>query len=499
MMSFFDNRQVSVSALAVALLCAPAMATAQTTAATSTATAAEDSNEIVVTGLKRETALVDTPVSISVYNSETIEKAGILKVGDFLQLTPNVDFVTSVNAGDFLINVRGQASIRNAEPSVAIIVDGVRIGSPAEFNSALFDLEQIEVLKGPQGTLFGRNASAGAIIITTKKPTEDLTVNGMFSYGKFSTYNANASISGAIMPGLTARLSGAFTGTDGTYTNVNTDEKPQRFKEEVGRLRLVWDNGGPFTADGRIVFSHATGGAVAYTPKIQAVPGLSPNGTLVGGVRVTDISANENLDVPFVTDVPGRYEREIISTGLVMEYDFGAAVLTSVTGFSDVLQYSSGKNYPYSNPSDPSTNYFGWTPIFGDRTQNLRIKTTQFSQELRLTSKDEGFLNWQVGFEFVWNRRDYRVGNTLNGALPAGITAAELVGYVGYNAAGVRTLVGGGNAIPFPIQIYGLDTPYATGNLVEDRFDGTNYAPFANVTLNFSEQLSLELAGRYDI
>lgn len=500
MLNFHHLRQVSASALALALMSTSSLAFAQNEASSASADRGEVSEgDIVVTGLKRDSKLIEAPVSISVFDSESIVNAGIQKPTDFLQLTPNVDIVSSVNAGDFLINVRGQASIRNAEPSVAILIDGVKIGSPAEFNSALFDLEQIEVLKGPQGTVYGRNASAGAIVITTKKPTEEFTGSGMFSYGKFGTYNANASLSGQIMPGLTARISGAFTGTDGSYTNVNTGEKTQRFKEEVGRLRLRWDDGGPFTADGRILLSHATGGAVTYTAKIQAVPGLSPNGTIVHGIPITDISANKNLNIPFISDVPGRYERDIFSTGMMLNYDFESADLTSITGYSNVRQFSSGKNYPYSNASDPTTNYFGWTPIFGDRTQNLVIKTKQFMQELRLTSKPDDFLEWQVGGEFVWNKRDYRIGNTLNGALPAGITAAELVGYVGYNAAGQRTLVGGGNAIPFPVGIFGLNSAYPTTNLVEDRFVGKNYAPFANVTMHFTKQLSLELAGRYDI
>ena len=120
-------------------------------------------------------------------------------------------------------------------------------------------------------------------------------------------------------------------------------------------------------------------------------------------------------------------------------------------------------------------------------------------QEVRLTSESGKFLEWQLGGEFVWNQRDYTIANTLNGALPAGITAAGLVGYVGYNSAGQRTLVGGGNAIPFPVQIFGLNTAYPTTNYYADRFVGKNYAPFANIKLNFTPKLSLAVAGRYDI
>ena len=497
---------LSLLALSVGVYSKPAMA--QETAAADKNPPENTSAEsgIVVTATKRNVKLTDAPVSVVVYDAAKIAAAGITVPSDFLQQTSNVNFTTSISPGDFLISIRGQSSIRGAEPSVAIIIDGVKVGTPAEFNTALFDLEQIEVLKGPQGAYYGRNATAGVIALTSKKPTEDFTATAKFSYGNNNSYDATASVSGALIPGaLLARLSGSFKGSDGSYTNAVTGEKTQRYQEESARLRLTYDTGGPLTADFRVTGISGKGGAFYFTPKVQAVPGLSPGGTFVNGVLVTDISANRNLNVPYVTDVPGRYRRRIVSSALKLDYDMGAATLTSISGFSYGIETQSGKNYPYANPSDPSTQYFGWTPLFGDKTQLLQSKTTQFQQEIRVTSKGSRFIDYQGGFEFTYNKRDYLTANNLNGALPQNLidNPSLLANYGGYsiNSDGsfTRTLIGGGNPVAWPPVLQGLNSPYPSTNYFIDRYTAHNYAPYANVKINFTHALSLQLAARYDI
>ena len=130
-------------------------------------------NTIVVTGLRRADELQDTPAAITAFTADTIENARILRPADFVNLTPNVNLVETQNAGNAFIIIRGITQARNSEPSVAVVVDGVQQVNPAQFNQGLFDIEQIEVLKGPQGGLYGRNAIGGAIIITTREPTDE--------------------------------------------------------------------------------------------------------------------------------------------------------------------------------------------------------------------------------------------------------------------------------------------------------------------------------------
>ncbi|MFM1886593.1 MAG: hypothetical protein RL026_1750, partial [Pseudomonadota bacterium] len=139
------------------------------------AAAAEDGGleEIVVSARKREESALDVPVAVTAFSESTIAAVGIEKPQDFISLTPNVTLVETQNAGNAFVTIRGISQARNSEPSVATIVDGVLETNPASFNQELFDIQQIEVLKGPQGALYGRNAIGGAILVTTKMPGDE--------------------------------------------------------------------------------------------------------------------------------------------------------------------------------------------------------------------------------------------------------------------------------------------------------------------------------------
>jgi len=457
-----------------------------------------DLAEIVVTGEKRNIRLLDTPAAVAVFDSAKIQSSGIVAPSDFINQTSNVTYTTVVNPGDFLVNIRGVSSIRGGEPAVAIIIDGVPVADSSELNTALFALEQIEILKGPEGAYWGRDAAAGAIIITTKKPNEEFSGESLFSYGNDNSYDATTTVSQALIPGaLSARLSASIHGTDGTYTNPITDENSQRFAEQSARLRLRYDAGGAFTADYSLTGIDGKGGSDAFIAKISETP-LSPNGTIVGGVPITNVSPNSTLTVPFVSDVPGRYQRQVVSQGIVVGYDLGSSSLTSITGYHDTRNYDGGKNFPYGNAADPTTDFYGWQAVFGDKAQYESHLYTQWDEELRLTSEGTHRIDWQIGVQFVQNREDFVQQNTLDGALPPGLAAAALNGYGGYNAAGVRTLIGAGTALPFPLGITPLDSAYPTTVYNDREFVGTNYSPFGSATLNLSDALKVRAAIRYE-
>src|SRR6187551_1167856 len=177
-------------------------------------------NTIFVTGLRRADELQDTPAAITAFTADTIENARILKPADFIDLTPNVTLVETQNAGNAFIVIRGITQARNSEPSVAVVVDGVQQVNPAQFNQELFDIEQIEVLKGPQGGLYGRNAIGGAIVITTKKPTDHLEGRFMAGIDNGFGYTLRAGLSGPLTNTLKFRVSGSWRDTDGYIPNA---------------------------------------------------------------------------------------------------------------------------------------------------------------------------------------------------------------------------------------------------------------------------------------
>lgn len=129
--------------------------------------------EVVVTARKRSENLQEVPIAITAFGEDTIARAGIERADDYISLIPNITLVDSANIGDTQVSIRGIVSTRDAESTFAYVVDGVLSTNPNSFNEELFDVQQIEVLKGPQGALYGRNAVAGAILVTTKKPSNE--------------------------------------------------------------------------------------------------------------------------------------------------------------------------------------------------------------------------------------------------------------------------------------------------------------------------------------
>ena len=184
----------SLLQLAVAsTLATPVALPAQTTVA-----ADVPLEEIVVTARKRDEALLDVPVAVNAFSAKEIESAGILRPQDFIALTPNMTMVQTQNQGTSFIVVRGISQARNSEPSVAVLIDGVAMANPSQFNQELFDIESIQVLKGPQGALYGRNAIGGAVIITTRQPGDELSGKIMVGYDSGPGYTVRAGVGGPV-------------------------------------------------------------------------------------------------------------------------------------------------------------------------------------------------------------------------------------------------------------------------------------------------------------
>src|SRR5580658_8886569 len=134
--------------------------------------ASGDLTEIVVTARRRDESFQAVPITVSVFTAQEIQSAGIESPRDFIAMVPNMTLVETQNVGNAFVTVRGISQARNSESSVAVLVDGVLESNPYEFNQELVDVTHIEVLKGPQGALYGRDAIAGAIIINTADPPD---------------------------------------------------------------------------------------------------------------------------------------------------------------------------------------------------------------------------------------------------------------------------------------------------------------------------------------
>ena len=223
--------------------------------------------EVVVTARKRTENLQDVPIAISAIDATTMARAGIERASDYVGLVPNVTLVDTANVGDTQLSIRGVVSTRDAESTFAYVVDGILSTNPNSFNEELFDVQQIEVLKGPQGALYGRNAVAGAILVTTKAPSNEFEAKLGGGVGNNNAYKAHAMISGPIVQDkLLGRLAISTRETDGFYKNIYTGDKDavDYLKDTSARGRLIWNVNDDLSFDFRAGYSEVEGGAINF-------------------------------------------------------------------------------------------------------------------------------------------------------------------------------------------------------------------------------------------
>lgn len=359
----------AAAALSLATL-SPTSAIAQD--ASAPAEEAVSSGGIVVTARRREERLIDVPDAITAFGSAQIEQAGIGNVNDIAIRVPNFSIVEAQQPGVAAINIRGVGQVRNGEPPVAVIVDGVQLSSAYQITQDLFDVERIEVIKGPQGASYGRNAIGGAINIVTRRPTNAFEGWAQLGYATGDAFSLSGAFSGPVVEDrLLFRVSGSVRDADGDISNV-TLGRPVNFEETVNlRGQLLARIAEGVEVDLRYSRLDTESGAAWYT--------LVPPGT----------SANEVL--PVSADRLGRAERVLDDVSAKVEVALGGMTLTSVTAFSKVF-------------SDLDED-FDFTPLdLLSATQTLHQKS--WSEELRLASDESGRLNWLVGGYYLSTDQD---------------------------------------------------------------------------------------------
>jgi len=331
-------------------------------------------DEIVISARRRNEALQDVPIAVTVLTSEEIAKSGVQGVGDIANLTPNVSFDNALNLGTNFLTIRGQGQSQYAPPPAAIVVDGVLTISPLQFNVDEFDLQQVEVLKGPQGAIYGRNAIAGAVNITSRKPGDTFEARMLAGYGRGEEWRAKASISGPVIPGLLSVLAGvSFTDRRGQVENVTTGAYSDKMKDLTGRLRAIVTPTDAVEIDVKYTYSDAKGRDPAYITSRSGDPSMSSD--------------------PLDANREGRNPRTLhdLSGKLSVESGFGTATLTLA----------------YVHVSENVEADFDFSPL-----DIFAVKQKQsesgFSQELRFTSTDDGPLRWLVGGYHVRSKR--RIG-----------------------------------------------------------------------------------------
>ena len=471
---------------------------------------ADEGDEIIVTARRQNERLQDVPASVAVLTAAALEATGANKAEDFAALTPGVTIVTgTAEAGDTQVNIRGINGARDAESSVALVVDGILKTNTAQLNQVQGTLRQVEVLKGPQGALYGRNAAAGAIVLQTIKPGETLSGAAKVSYANANSWDASAHLAGPLGEGAGFVLSGNYSSTDGFYRNLF-----------LGNAKVV-DDKQSWGIDGRLMFGMNSDTQIDIKARYGEFKGASlpfnaafhlPNFAAVNPKFYEDVDAHV---FRFYSNIRPTNDQTSFDASAKIDHDFGGAKLIAWLLYSDVKQdlvadgtsadfaryisaaqpagaaavnrcfatTAANTGFPVNQPgaigqipvpfifAPANGSTFGpYSPTTCDGIQYQLRNQKDFSAEVRLVSDGSGPLNWQLGAYYL--NIDRTVGVSLSADTGAGVIK----------------------------QLYNAPTSAnPTSLLFADKFKTDVYAAFGSLEYKPSEQFTAGLALRYDI
>ena len=445
-MSIMNKKNLKISLCSLAVTSALALPNAM--AAEDDTKKVKDIEVIQVTSRHRSESIQNVPIAITAYSEQEIEDLGIERAGDFIAMTPNMTMVEAQNAGTSFITIRGLSQVRNGESPVAVSVDGVLQISPNQFNQDLFDISQIEVLKGPQGALYGRNAIGGAINITTKMPTEDTSGYIEADVGNGGLKSLTGAISGALSENFLYRVTASQKDYDGLIENVFLNTKVDFQKDTNIRGRFIWQATSDFTADLRLSKGKSDGGALNFV--YQPLFGVND-----ASDTSVEIEAN-NL---------GYNERDITSIALKLDWELEIGTLSFITAKDKLEEIYGGDQFPYTRATSADAIFFVVT-----QTQYLDVDASSY--EIRLTSEDNQDFRWIAGAYSL--QTDRYISSSTGLDLGLGLPVIYKDPFVDNEISPVETFQADDN-------------------------DNSAYAVFAQFNYNFAENQELTVAGRYDV
>ncbi len=350
--------------------------------------------EIVVTSRFRSEKLLSVPDSITAFTAADIERHRIERINRVASLTPNLRFSDDQEVGISTLVIRGVRQNRGTgQPPVSFRIDGVSATNNLLTTQELFDIESVDVLRGPQGALYGRNAIGGAILVSTRQATNEPEFGLRVSAAEGSDYIVAASASGPIAEDtLLYRLSMRLQDRDGQLENAYLDNQKVDFKESNSfRGRLTYRPSERLSVDLRAQYSDQEGGSGYFMPASEGVlPLPPPDPPIFFGNPVYEIQSNR-IGVSFV-------ESSELSAKIDYEFDWGT--FTSITSYTDV---DSGNDQDLDQTLVEAINI-----VVVDESSTL-------AQEFRLTSQADTPLRWVTGLYFFEQERFRSLATTFLG------------------------------------------------------------------------------------
>lgn len=417
--------------------------------------------EVIVTARMRAESLQDVPLSETAFSSKVIEDARIDTVGDYIQLTPNVTLVDVQSAGVSFITVRGLTQSRNGEAPMAIVVDGVLQINHRQFTQSMFDIESIEVLRGPQGALYGRNAAGGAILITSKMPTDEFEGYARATVGDGDEYTIQVAAGGPIIENiLNARIAIKYQDIGGYLDNVQLNEKVDYLEDLTLRAIVDLNVSENLTVTLRAGAVRTDGGAINFHYQPVVYDGDSCDTSNPFGGPIT--GAN-HVDRTFCANNLGHNERDVDELSLKWVYDFDGVTVTNIFSYTNIMESYEADQASYTN----SVNLFG----FFDGTQTQFVDIEAWSGELRFESNNDESLQWMFGAYYLETDRFTSITTGVD------------------NRQGIEPV----ERVPFFDSVRN-----PTLSFIADDNDNRAWALFGNASYDVTDSLEIAVAIRYD-
>ncbi|HMO69470.1 MAG TPA: TonB-dependent receptor, partial [Novosphingobium sp.] len=476
-------RAAFLGSAALACMASPAMA--QNAATQDARQVAEDyGNEIVVTATKREQTLQDVPVAVSVTTAETIERAQIRDIKDLTSVVPSLrvtQLQSSANTNFFIRGFGNGANNVGIEPSVGLFIDGVYRSRSAAMIGDLPDVSRVEVLRGPQSTLFGKNASAGVISFVTREP--QFTTGGNFeaTYGNYNAITAKGVVTGPMNDVVALSLAGGINLRDGYVRDRGpaggrTNERNRWFGRAQVLMEPSKDLKMRFIAD----YSKINEKCCAVVNLVSAAPTAIIKAPPINGQ--VNLPADRFKDVVF-NNLPSTNKVEAYGLSHQIDYSFSDLKLTSITAWR--------KTYNENNQDSDFTS----GDLLARNYGKSGIRT--FTQELRLASDFDGPLNFLVGAfyfdENIKQRNELYLGKDFRPYANGLITALSGGAFTLPTVEALLGLAQAGN----PGLYAGRSFLQGSGNTEVYRMKNRNYSLFGQVDYELTERLTFTAGINY--
>lgn len=387
---------------------------------------------VVVSTRKRDENLQEIPVAVEVIGADEIERKGLINLESIVEQSSSLNLKKGFSPQDIRITIRGLSPTRGRQ-NVAVLQDGIDVSSEAIstaggtllINPRLFDLERVEIVKGPQNALFGRSAFAGAINYITKKPGDEFEANVRADVASENSLEAALQISGPLTSNLSAGISAMTWQRDGYYQNALTGNDMGEAEGTSVAGTLVWNMSDALSFTARVenlndsfgttpfavmdfnavfpVPQSALDAGITATTSARGVNGKAPDADQLSAMMSEDPRTCVDPNAPVNGQNCGDYDgtdRNITRGTLTIDWDLGPVVLTSLTHLADVAtSQKEGSEDVSASTATAAGEIFFWN------------NTDLFSQEIRLSSNNDGAVSWVVGAQYWDEDKQFNDGS----------------------------------------------------------------------------------------